>query len=79
MARLDRLGAAKEVAQIGATIGRDFSHALLLRIASVAETELDSAIEHLKQNEIIRVIESSPPRGMLSNMLWYAMLRMNRC
>src|SRR5262249_14706190 len=29
MARLDRLGAAKEVAQIGATIGRDFSHALL--------------------------------------------------
>src|SRR5215813_13212290 len=60
MARLERLGAAKEVAQIGATIGRDFSHALLLRIASVAETELDSAIEQLKRNEIIRVIESRP-------------------
>ena len=29
MARLDRLGAAKEVAQIGAAIGREFSHALL--------------------------------------------------
>ena len=29
MARLDRLGPAKEVAQIGAAIGRQFSHALL--------------------------------------------------
>ncbi len=29
MARLDRLGFAKELAQIGATIGREFSHALL--------------------------------------------------
>jgi predicted ATPase len=28
MARLDRLGAAKEVVQIGAAIGREFSHAL---------------------------------------------------
>ena len=31
MARLDRLGPAKEVAQIGAAIGREFSHALWLR------------------------------------------------
>jgi len=31
MARLDRLGPAKELAQIGAAIGREFSHALLLR------------------------------------------------
>ena len=31
MARLDRLGPAKEVAQIGAAMGREFSHALLLR------------------------------------------------
>jgi predicted ATPase len=30
MARLDRLGPAKEVAQIGAAIGREFSHALYL-------------------------------------------------
>jgi len=29
IARLDRLGPAKEVAQIGAAIGREFSHALL--------------------------------------------------
>jgi predicted ATPase len=30
MARLDRLGTAKELAQIGAAIGREFSHALLI-------------------------------------------------
>jgi predicted ATPase len=48
------------VAQAAAVIGREFSHDLLLRIASVAETELDSAIEHLERNEIIRVIESRP-------------------
>jgi predicted ATPase len=33
MARLDRLGSAKEVAQIGAAIGREFSHALLAAAA----------------------------------------------
>ena len=32
MARLDRLGAAKEVAQIGSAIGREFSHALLAAV-----------------------------------------------
>ena len=33
MARLDRLGPAKEIAQIGAVIGREFSHALLAAVA----------------------------------------------
>jgi predicted ATPase len=33
MARLDRLGAAREVAQIGAAIGREFSHALVTPVA----------------------------------------------
>src|SRR5271167_4003361 len=32
MARLDRLGSAKEMAQIGAAIGREFSHALLAAV-----------------------------------------------
>ena len=44
MARLDRLGAAKEVAQIGAAIGREFSHALL---AAVVQAELRSALDRL--------------------------------
>ena len=40
MARLDRLGPAKEVAQIGAAIGREFSHALLAAVAGKPEAEL---------------------------------------
>ena len=47
MARLDRLGPAKEVAQIGAVIGRDFSHALLAAVARKPEAELGSALDRL--------------------------------
>jgi class 3 adenylate cyclase/predicted ATPase len=47
MARLDRLGAAKEVAQIGAAIGRTFSHALLAAVVRKPEAELESAIGRL--------------------------------
>ena len=47
MARLDRLGAAREVAQIGAAIGREFSHALLGAVISKPETDFGSALERL--------------------------------
>ena len=48
MARLDRLGGpAKEVAQIGATIGREFTHALLAATARKPEAALQSALERL--------------------------------
>jgi class 3 adenylate cyclase/tetratricopeptide (TPR) repeat protein len=47
MARLDRLGAAKEVAQIGAVIGREFSHALLAAVVGKPEAELGSALDRL--------------------------------
>ena len=40
MARLDRLGSAKEVAQVGAVIGREFSHALLSCASRVAHFTL---------------------------------------
>ena len=48
MARLDRLGpAAKEVAQFGAVIGREFSHALLAALVRKPEAELASALDRL--------------------------------
>ena len=47
MARLDRLGPAKEVAQIGAAIGREFSHALLAAVVRKPEAELESALDRL--------------------------------
>ena len=36
-ARLDRLGSAREIAQIGAVLGRGFSHALLKAVAGLDE------------------------------------------
>ena len=47
MARLDRLGPAKEVAQIGAAIGREFSYALMATVARKAEADLASALDRL--------------------------------
>jgi predicted ATPase len=47
MARLDRLGSAKEVAQIGAAIGREFSHDLLAAVACKPEAELGSSLDRL--------------------------------
>jgi predicted ATPase len=40
MARLDRLGPAREVAQIGSAIGRQFSYALLALVARKSEAEV---------------------------------------
>jgi predicted ATPase len=47
MARLDRLGSAKEIAQIGAAIGREFSYALLAAVAGKPEVEVRSALDRL--------------------------------
>jgi class 3 adenylate cyclase/predicted ATPase len=48
MARLDRLGGpAKELAQIAAAIGREFSHALLAAVMRQPEAELISALDRL--------------------------------
>jgi predicted ATPase len=49
MARLDRLGSAKEVAQIGAVIGREFSHGLLATVAGKSDVELQSALGSLTE------------------------------
>ena len=47
MARLDRLGSAKEVAQVGAAIGREFSHGLLAAVERKPQTELESALDRI--------------------------------
>ncbi|HEY6994651.1 MAG TPA: adenylate/guanylate cyclase domain-containing protein [Xanthobacteraceae bacterium] len=49
MARLDRLGPGKEMVQIGAAIGREFSHALLAAVARKPDAELDAALDRLIQ------------------------------
>jgi len=52
-ARLDRLGPAKELAQIAAVIGREFSFELLQAVGSMGEMELQSTLEKLVDTELI--------------------------
>lgn len=52
-ARLDRLGTAKEVAQLAATIGREFSYELLRAVSPLAEAALKSEIDRLVAAELI--------------------------
>jgi tetratricopeptide (TPR) repeat protein len=52
-ARLDRLGSAKQVAQIGAAIGREFSHALLSAVVSGPEPELARALDRLIETGLL--------------------------
>jgi class 3 adenylate cyclase/predicted ATPase len=47
MSRLDRLGPAKDVAQVGAAIGREFPHMLLAALVRKPEAELDSDLDRL--------------------------------
>jgi predicted ATPase len=54
LGRLDRLGpAAKTVAQVGAAIGRDFSHELLTAAAPLAEPELRDALRRLVEAGLV--------------------------
>jgi len=54
LGRLDRLGpVAKNVAQVGAAIGRDFSHELLSAAAPLAEPELQEALRRLVEAGLV--------------------------
>jgi len=53
LARLDRLAPAREVAQIGAALGRQFSHELISAVASMPQRQLDDAIAQLVNAELI--------------------------
>ncbi|MGD9507233.1 MAG: AAA family ATPase [Geminicoccaceae bacterium] len=53
MARLDRLARVKEVAQIGAVIGREFSYDLLAAVAPFPEDELPEALAQLCRSQLV--------------------------
>jgi tetratricopeptide (TPR) repeat protein len=62
MARLDRLGPAREVAQIGSVIGRGFSYPLLRAIARMEEAALQAALERLAEADIL-LVQGLPPES----------------
>jgi len=53
MARLDRMGAVRQVAQIGAAIGREFSYGLLRAVSRFSEDSLQTALARLVAAELI--------------------------
>ena len=53
IARIDRLAATKEIAQIGAALGREFSYRLLAAVAPIAGAPLQAALTHLGAAELI--------------------------
>ncbi len=62
MARLDRLGPAKEIVQVGAAIGREFSHALLAVAAGKSEAELRQALDRIVEAGLV-VRQGVPPQA----------------
>ena len=65
MARLDRLGPAKEVAQVGAAIGREFSYEVLAPVAGLPDAVLQGALIRLKEAELVF------PRGTPPNAIYF--------
>jgi class 3 adenylate cyclase len=65
LARLDRLAPVKEIAQIGAAIGREFSHALLAAVADRPEAELRPALDQLVSSELV-FRRGTPPKAAYS-------------
>jgi AAA ATPase domain/Adenylate and Guanylate cyclase catalytic domain len=65
MARLDRLATVKELAQIGAVIGREFSHELIAAVADRPQEQLESGLDQLVGSELV-FRRGSPPDATYS-------------
>ena len=62
MARLDRLGSAREIAQVGSVIGRGFSYGLLRALAGIEDAPLQAALERLAEADIL-LVQGLPPES----------------
>ena len=83
-ARLDQLGPARDVAQVAAVIGREFSYALLQAVLPLRDPELQAALEALAGEELIYA-RGLPPEAMyrfkhalLQEAAYAALLRSQR-
>ena len=62
MARLDRLGPAREVAQVASVIGRGFSYGLLRALAGMEDAPLQAGLERLAEADIL-LVQGVPPES----------------
>jgi class 3 adenylate cyclase/predicted ATPase len=84
MARLDRLSSVREVAQVGAALGRQFSHELLQAAAGMPERQLSDALEQLVRAELL-FRRGAPPNAqytfkhvLVQDVAYASLLRGNR-
>ena len=63
LARLDRLAPTREVAQIGAALGRSFSHELISAVAQMPQRQVDDALTQLASAELIFRSGTPPDAG----------------
>ena len=84
LARLDRLAPAREAAQIGAALGRSFSHELISAVAQMPLQKLDDALEQLVRAELIFRRGTSPDaeytfkHALVRDAAYDTLLRSNR-
>jgi class 3 adenylate cyclase/tetratricopeptide (TPR) repeat protein len=83
-ARLDRLGAAREVAQIASVIGREFSYEMLRAVAPMSDDELQRALEKLAEAELIYARGTAPDssyifkHALIQNAAYESLLKIRR-
>ncbi len=84
MARLDRLGPAKEVAQVGAVVGSEFSYELLHAVHPVAGEDLQRSLRTLADAELLYVRGIAPDatyqfkHALIRDAAYEALLRSRR-
>jgi class 3 adenylate cyclase/tetratricopeptide (TPR) repeat protein len=84
-ARLDRLAPVKEIAQIGACIGREFSHELISRVAALDDAHLREALDTLVEAGLITRHGSAPDlfyvfkHALVQDAAYDLLLKSRRC
>jgi serine/threonine protein kinase/tetratricopeptide (TPR) repeat protein len=83
-ARLDRMEGEQEVAQLAATLGREFSHELLAAVATQDEADLQSELDKLVHAEIL-YCKGRPPgctytfkHALLEDALYNSLVKSKR-
>ena len=77
MAQLDRLGTAREVAQIGSVIGRDFSYGLVRAVAGMEDVVLQESLERLAEADIL-LVQGLPPESTIGSSTRSFLMRLMR-
>jgi class 3 adenylate cyclase/tetratricopeptide (TPR) repeat protein len=83
MARLDQLGEAKDLLQIGATLGREFSLELLTAVVSIDHDKVGELMLQMVDEGFLRISGASPPvyifkHALVQDVAYHSLLRSTR-